>query len=69
MSIFAYLSPPHNPPRMPDADKIPNPCGIKWQGPVLSGKQSLNQAIDIEERTHGAGGEHPPTCPETEFLV
>jgi len=40
MSIFSYLIPPHNPLKMPDADKTPNPCGIKWQGLVLSGKQS-----------------------------
>ena len=43
MSLFAYLIPPHNPLKMPDTDKTPNPCGIKWQGPVLSGKRPLNQ--------------------------
>ena len=43
MSIFAYLNPRHNPLKMPDADKTPNPCGIKWQGPVLLGKQSTMQ--------------------------
>jgi hypothetical protein len=42
MSIIAYLIQPHNPLKMPDSDKIPNPCGIKWQGPVLSGKRSLD---------------------------
>ena len=41
MSIIAYLTPRHNPLKMPDADKTPNPCGIKWQGPVLSGKRSI----------------------------
>ena len=49
MSIFAYLSPSHNPLKMPDADKTPSQCGIKWQGPVLSGKRSLNQAMNKEE--------------------
>src|SRR5262249_21626391 len=44
MSLFAY--PPHNPLKMPDADKTPNPCGIQWQGPVLSGKRSLDQTTD-----------------------
>ena len=50
MSIFSYLSPPHNPSKMPEADKTPNPCGIKWQGPVLSGKRSLNQAMNEQPR-------------------
>ena len=57
MSIFAYLSPSHNPLKMPDADKTPSQCGIKWQGPVLSGKRSLNQAMNEEQtRIRGAGG-------------
>ena len=70
MSIFAYLNPRHNPLKMPDADKIPNPCGIKWQGPVLSGKRSTTlpprlrasavksalQSRDDHQRDHG--GDH-----------
>jgi hypothetical protein len=40
MSVFAYLSPRHEPLKMPDADKTPNQCDIKWQGPILSGKQA-----------------------------
>jgi hypothetical protein len=47
MSILAYLIPPHNPLKMPDAEKTPNQCGIKWQGPVLSGRRSLNQSMNI----------------------
>ena len=46
MSIFAYLNSRHNPPKMPDADKAPNQCGIKWQGPVLSGRQSVKRLSD-----------------------
>ena len=49
MSILAYLNLRREPLRMPDAEKTPNHCGIQWQGPVLTGKQSVNQAMNKEE--------------------
>ncbi len=58
MSVIAYLTPPHNPLKMPDAAKIPNPCGIKWQGPMLSGKQSVNEAM-IEQERRIRTNQHP----------
>ena len=61
MSIIAYLIPRHNPTNMPDADKTPNRCGIKWQGPVLSGKQSLSQAMHKKaERVAPTAAAHVP---------
>ena len=49
MSIVAYLIPRHEPLTMPDSDKTTNPCGIRWQGPVLSGKRSLDEVVKQEE--------------------
>ena len=50
MSIFAYLIPWRAPLKMPDAEKQPDKCGIKWEGPILSGKLSFKEAIEWEER-------------------
>ena len=60
MSIIAYLSPRRETLKMPDAEKVPGQCGIHWRGPVLSGKRSLNQAMN-EQETRARGAERLAT--------